>query len=120
MPLSLQEAGALLKNEELTAIGKRPHWWATSGATLLAAWPRVKARVVDNSPYNELGDMLPRIADEEEKIFRRFIKSEVMTSIAVKDLRQNLRRSVNAQPGGTEFLIPRREDRRFAGPQRCR
>ncbi len=71
----LQEAGTLLKNEELITIGKDLTLVGDLWRNFAFAAGRVcKARVVDNSPYNELGDMLLNIADEEEKIFRRLSK----------------------------------------------
>jgi hypothetical protein len=71
----LQEAGALLNNDELKATGKELTAVGDRWRNFAFAAGRVcKARSADNISYKELSDMLYDIADEEEKVFRRLSK----------------------------------------------
>ena len=74
----LQEAGALLNNEELKAIGKELTAVGDLWRNFAFSAGRVcKARAADNTSYADLGNMLMHIADEEEKVFRRLSKVQI-------------------------------------------
>ena len=71
----LQEAGTLLNNNELKAIGKELTAVGDLWRNFAFSAGRVcKARAADTVSYNELSNMLLHIADEEEKVFRRLSK----------------------------------------------
>ncbi|MGX5817796.1 BtrH N-terminal domain-containing protein [Chitinophaga lutea] len=71
----LQEAATLFNNEELRSIAQELTAVGDLWRNFAFAAGRVcKSRTADNISYGELGDMLLKIADAEEKAFSRLAK----------------------------------------------